>query len=59
MCINLKYTKISGKERFIMKFKSRIIASSTAAIMLCIGSAAFAEGKSYNDVANNLRITMQ
>lgn len=34
-----------------MKIKTRIIASSIAAIVLCTGSSAFAEGKSYSDVS--------
>lgn len=33
-----------------MKIKKRIIASSIAAIMLCTGSAVFAESKDYTDV---------
>ena len=33
-----------------MKIKTKIIASSIAAIMLCTGSLAFAESKDYTDV---------
>lgn len=33
-----------------MKIKTRIIASSIAAIIVCTGSAAFADGKCYSDV---------
>lgn len=37
-----------------MKIKTKIIASSIAAIMLCTGSLAFAESKDYTDVNKQL-----